>query len=133
MAEMFSSPEGYERVMGRWSAILAPLFVEFAGVQKGGRVIDVGCGTGSMVQAISTWDSTARITGIDPVQAFIDYCESRFGDPRIAFRRGSALELPYPDGHFDHALSLPCVEICCKGRCHPEQKHEKGRGRDREP
>jgi len=58
-------------VMGRWSAKLAPLFVELAGVQKGGRVIDVGCGTGSMVQAISTWDSTARITGIDPVQALV--------------------------------------------------------------
>jgi SAM-dependent methyltransferase len=63
--------------------------VEFAGIQKGGRVIDVGCGTGSMVQAISTWDSTARITGIDPVQAFIDY-RRPLGDPRIAFQRGSA-------------------------------------------
>jgi ubiquinone/menaquinone biosynthesis C-methylase UbiE len=106
MTEMFSSPEGYEQVMGRWSAKLAPLFLDFAGVQKAGRVIDVGCGTGSLVQELSTRFSKVDITGIDPVQAYIDYCQSRFHDPRMTFTLGSALELPFPDGHFDQSLSL---------------------------
>ena len=106
MSETFSSADGYERVMGRWSAKLAPRFVDFAGIQKYGRVIDVGCGTGSLVQAIATSDREAEIIGIDPVQAFIDYCRTRFHNPRITFTTASALELPYPDGHFDHSLSL---------------------------
>ncbi len=49
MAEMFSNAAAYERLMGRWSARLAPLFVNFAKIQDGGRVLDVGCGTGSLV------------------------------------------------------------------------------------
>jgi ubiquinone/menaquinone biosynthesis C-methylase UbiE len=44
MAEMFSNASSYEKFMGRWSARLAPLFVEFARVRDGDRVLDIGCG-----------------------------------------------------------------------------------------
>jgi len=36
---MFSESDGYERFMGRWSRRLAPLFVTFAGVTEGDRVL----------------------------------------------------------------------------------------------
>ena len=39
---------GYELVMGRWSKRLAGPFLEFAGVAEDERVLDVGCGTGSL-------------------------------------------------------------------------------------
>ena len=39
---MFSESDGYERFMGRWSRRLAPLFVDFAGVEAGNVVLDVG-------------------------------------------------------------------------------------------
>ena len=42
----------YEQVMGRWSRRLAPLFIDFAGVGEGERLIDVGCGTGSLAFAL---------------------------------------------------------------------------------
>jgi len=103
---MFSSPEGYEHIMGRWTSKLAPLFLDFAGVQKTGTVIDVGCGTGSLVHEFSSRFSKAEITGIDPVQAFIDHCRNRFHDPRMTFTLGNALQLPYPDGHFEQSLSV---------------------------
>ena len=45
---MFSEGDGYEQFMGRWSRRLAPLFLEFAGVRHGHRVLDVGSGTGSL-------------------------------------------------------------------------------------
>jgi hypothetical protein len=38
---MFEAAEAYERDMGRWSKRLAPLFVEFVGIDKGDRVLDV--------------------------------------------------------------------------------------------
>lgn len=106
MAEMFSNPAAYERMMGRWSARLAPLFVDFAQVREGSRVLDVGCGTGSLVHAVAQITRRSEIVGIDPAQPFIDHCRSRFVDPRIAFDCGSALELPYPDDAFDQSLSL---------------------------
>ena len=105
MAEMYSNPAAYEAMMGRWSMRLAPLFVEFARVRDGDNVLDVGCGTGSLVQAVADKTRRSRVVGIDPVEPFIEYARSRFADPRISFERGSAFELPYEDASFDASLS----------------------------
>ena len=106
MADLFSNALAYEGAMGRWSARLAPLFATFAHVTDGGRVLDVGCGTGSLVKALADMTHRTEITGIDPVRPFVEYCRARFADPRIAFDCGDALNLPYPAGVFDHTLSL---------------------------
>jgi cyclopropane fatty-acyl-phospholipid synthase-like methyltransferase len=45
---MFEVAEAYEAWMGWRSRQLAPLFVEFVGVQDGEKVLDAGCGTGSL-------------------------------------------------------------------------------------
>ena len=44
----FQNAEAYEKVMGRWSRRLAPLLIRFGGLSDGDRVLDVGCGTGSL-------------------------------------------------------------------------------------
>ena len=38
----------YEQMMGRWSRILARQFIAFAGIGDHDKVLDVGCGTGSL-------------------------------------------------------------------------------------
>lgn len=105
MAEMFANATAYERMMGRWSVHLAPRFLELAGTPAG-RILDVGCGTGSLVRALAESPGGSEITGIDPVQAFVDYCRQRFTGLRFSFDCGNGMSLPYPDDSFDHALSL---------------------------
>jgi hypothetical protein len=39
---MFGDAEAYDRFMGRWSRLLAPLFVDFSEMQDMERVLDVG-------------------------------------------------------------------------------------------
>ncbi len=39
----------YDQLMGRWSRRLAPLLIEFGGLADGDRVLDIGCGTGSLI------------------------------------------------------------------------------------
>ena len=106
MAEMFANADAYERMMGRWSALLAPLFLDFAGVSGGRRILDVGCGTGSLVQAVADRIRGSEITGIDPARPFVDYCRQRFPDARFVFDCGNGMELPYQRDSFDHAVSL---------------------------
>ena len=50
MPSMFNArdADNYERLMGRWSRRLAPLFIDHAGIADGENVIEVGCGTGSL-------------------------------------------------------------------------------------
>ena len=103
---MFANALGYEDMMGRWSARLAPLFVRFARIGDGGRVLDVGCGTGSLVKVLAAASSRFEIVGIDPAQPFIDYARTQFSEPRVTFDRGNALDLPYATGSFDNTLSL---------------------------
>ena len=50
---MFSEPQAYERLMGRWSRRLASLFVRFAGVHDGDAVLDIGSGTGALTSALA--------------------------------------------------------------------------------
>src|SRR5687767_15574033 len=106
MAEMFANAIGYERQMGRWSVRLAPLYADFARVIDGCRTLDVGCGTGALVKVIAGMTRTSEIVGVDPSQSFVDYARTQFDDPRVTFRVGNAMQLPFPSASFDQTLSL---------------------------
>ena len=99
---MFSESDGYERFMGRWSRRLAPLFVTFAGVTEGDRVLDVGSGTGALSSAAAAIESV-RVTGIEPSAAYVRYAQ-KHADGR--FEVGDALALPFSDDAFDRTLSM---------------------------
>jgi SAM-dependent methyltransferase len=104
---MFGDAEAYDRFMGRWSRLLAPLFVEFSGLPDGGRVLDVGSGTGALAFAIGERKPRCQVVGIDPSKEYARYAGSRnsFGS-RMTFEVGDAQALRFEDGAFDHSLSL---------------------------
>ena len=99
---MFSESDGYEQFMGRWSRRLAPLFVTFAGVTEGDRVLDVGSGTGALSAAAAAIESV-QVTGIERSAAYVAYAREHV---RGRFEVGDALSLPFPDAAFDRTLSM---------------------------
>ncbi len=107
---MFEVAEAYEVRMGRWSRQLAPLFVKFVGVEDGEKVLDVGCGTGSLSATLAKVTGTSKIVGIDPSKGFIDYARTQIADPRVTFEVGDAQDLPYPDFSFDRCMALLAVD-----------------------
>ena len=104
-AKMFSMSEGYELFMGRWSRLLAPPFVRFAGVGDGDRVLDVGSGTGSL--AFAAEQTGAReVVGIDPSEAFVGYARQKNKSARLTFEVGDAQALRQANASFDKTMAL---------------------------
>jgi SAM-dependent methyltransferase len=104
---MFGDAEAYERFMGRWSRLVAPLFVDFASPGDEARVLDIGSGTGSLAFTILDRHPQSRVLGIDPSSEYVAYAASRnpFGS-RAGFETGDAQALRFPAREFDAALSL---------------------------
>jgi ubiquinone/menaquinone biosynthesis C-methylase UbiE len=96
----------YEMSMGRWSRRMAPLLIEFARIGHAASVLDVGCGTGSLLFELARNPALAQIAGIDAAEVYVAATEEKAaGDSRIAVRQGDAAALPYADASFDAALS----------------------------
>ncbi|MCA1490663.1 class I SAM-dependent methyltransferase [Ensifer sp. NBAIM29] len=97
---------GYEQLMGRWSRKLAPLFIDFAGLADGEKVVDVGCGTGSLTFALAESADLAEIAAIDYSPVFVEAATRRNDDQRITIRQADACAMPFEDGTFDRAMAL---------------------------
>jgi SAM-dependent methyltransferase len=103
---MFTQAESYQRYMGRWSQMLAPELVRFAGVRDGDFVLDVGSGTGSVASSLRDMFANVRVSGVDASEEFVRFARQRVTDPRIQFEVGDAQHLPFQNATFDVALSL---------------------------
>ena len=103
---MFTLSEGYERFMGRWSRLLAPQFIAFAGIRNGERVLDVGTGTGSVASTLAAAMPASEVVGIDPSEAFIAYAKGNARSGRVRFEVGDAQALRHGDDWFDQTMSL---------------------------
>lgn len=103
---MASDGEGYEQVMGRWSRRLAQPFLSFAGLGQNERVLDVGCGTGSLAFTLAASPVPAEVHAVDVSPAYIEHARRRNRDPRLSFAVGDACALAFADGRFDRTLSL---------------------------
>ena len=97
---------GYEQLMGRWSQKLAPLFIDFARVADGEKILDVGCGTGSLTFALARTALLDEIAAIDYSPVFVEEAIRRNTDPRIKVRQADACALPFESRTFDRALAL---------------------------
>jgi ubiquinone/menaquinone biosynthesis C-methylase UbiE len=93
----------YERSMGRWSRRLAEGFATFAGLAPGEAVLDVGCGTGSLLAHLAGQPERPALTGIDASPLYLAAAKAR--DPSWILLEADACAIPFSDGTFDRVLS----------------------------
>ena len=98
--------DNYDAYMGRWSRRLALPFLDFAGLEAGEHIADIGCGTGSLTFALPARADIASVEALDYEQHFIAAARERNTHPRINFRQGDASDLPFADAAFDRAFSM---------------------------
>ncbi|MGH7562930.1 MAG: class I SAM-dependent methyltransferase [Gemmatimonadota bacterium] len=67
-------------------------------------ILDVGCGTGALLEAIATRAPSARLVGVDLSLAMLSVAHRRLAD-RAALVAAEADRLPFPDHRFDLVLS----------------------------
>ena len=48
MTIAWGAGEAYEPLMGRWSKLVAPKFLDWVRIPSHAQVLDVGCGTGAL-------------------------------------------------------------------------------------
>jgi ubiquinone/menaquinone biosynthesis C-methylase UbiE len=78
-----------------------------AAIRPGQRVLDVGCGTGSLATLIKRLHPTVDVVGLDPDPKALARARRKAEAARVQFRldRGFSDALPYPDASFDRVLS----------------------------
>jgi len=95
--------------MGRYSVPLAPRLGDFAGVEPGQRVLDVGCGPGALTAELARRVGPAAVAAVDPSKPFVAAARERHAG--VDVRHGSAEQLPFSDGEFDVSLAQLVVHF----------------------
>jgi demethylmenaquinone methyltransferase / 2-methoxy-6-polyprenyl-1,4-benzoquinol methylase len=76
-----------------------------AGVPRGGRLLDVGIGTGDIALEALRIDSTVHVTGVDYTAEMMEVGRMRDNAEKINWCRADAMVLPFPDATFDAVVS----------------------------
>ncbi|HEY2720561.1 MAG TPA: class I SAM-dependent methyltransferase [Chitinophagaceae bacterium] len=103
-ADAWDESDPYEYFMGRWSKRIAPLFLSWLNLPSNLSWLDIGCGTGTLSEAIFSICKPAHLSCIDPSSEFLAEAKKRL--PVMAdVVTGSASDIPKPNNSFDTLVS----------------------------
>jgi SAM-dependent methyltransferase len=103
------SADAYLRFMGLYSEPLAERFADLAGIDGGQRVLDVGCGPGTLTAELVRRAGAASVSAAEPSAPFVAAVRDRL--PGVDVREAPAERLPFPDDAFDAALAQLVVHF----------------------
>ena len=81
--------------------------IDAVSLVPGERVLDVGCGSGELLQQLSRVG--AQVAGADPADGMLEL--ARRANPGVEIRRGGFGSLPWPDASFDVVLAINALQF----------------------
>ncbi len=72
------------------------------------RVLDVGCGTGVLLERLGRAHPGLALNGVDPAEAMLEEARQRCGE-RVPLKQGEAEALPFGDDAFDVVVSVSAL------------------------
>jgi ubiquinone/menaquinone biosynthesis C-methylase UbiE len=96
--------DGYDATRRADSAIMQAL-ADYLNLQKHGRYLDIGCGTGNYTCALAA--QGGAWTGLDPSARMLEAARAKFDN--IVWHLGAAENLPFEDAGFDGAVCTLAV------------------------
>ena len=81
--------------------------IDAASIENGKSVLDVGCGTGTLLREIVRRESLARVTGLDADPAILEIARRKLANAGTACElvQGNSTKMPFADDAFDHVVS----------------------------
>jgi ubiquinone/menaquinone biosynthesis C-methylase UbiE len=100
----FAEAYAKENESGLFNAYYArPEVLRLAGDVSGRRILDAGCGSGPLMEALQ--ERGASVTGFDVSAGMVDVARERLGDGADLHVTDLAAPLPFPDGEYDDVVA----------------------------
>jgi SAM-dependent methyltransferase len=96
--------EAYDAYRWGYPSSLVDRTIERGNLRPGSRVLEIGCGTGKLTEALL--ERGLRIDAVDPGPKMVDVARRRFaGSDLVSFHVGRFEDVELPDQSFDAAFS----------------------------
>lgn len=81
--------------------------IEHAQIAPGYRVLDLGCGTGTLTILVKQRQPAAEVIGVDGDSQVLEIGRAKAAQEKVTITldQGMAYQLPYPDESFDRVIS----------------------------
>ena len=103
--DVWAAGDLYEPYVGRWSRRVARELLNWLAVPERKDWLDVGCGTGALIQTIIETENPSSVIGIDPSPDYTEYAKALIVSPRARFEVGDAQSLPIDTASLDAAVA----------------------------
>ncbi len=105
----------FSRKMEKMTKQSSEWAIELLQLQSADRVLEVGFGTGALIQMASKQVTEGHISGLDFSAAMLEVASKRNSDAidagRVELRNGDADNMPYTDGSFDKVYAINVIYL----------------------